>query len=112
VLRQAQHERDMVRPLEIFLGEGASDVVHRGGAKGKAMARLTRSLRFVATGLVSLFLAVQPVAAQSILRDAETEQFLQEISAGMAKSAGLSPARSSWCWSATIRSTPSSPAAR
>jgi predicted Zn-dependent protease len=55
------------------------------------MARLTRSLRFVAAGLVSLLMAVQPVAAQSILRDAETEQFMEEISAGMAKSAGLSP---------------------
>jgi predicted Zn-dependent protease len=55
------------------------------------MARLTHSLRFAVAGLVSLILAVQPVAAQSILRDAETESFMEEISAGMAKSAGLSP---------------------
>jgi predicted Zn-dependent protease len=55
------------------------------------MARLIRSLRIALAGLAVLILAAQPAAAQSILRDAETEQFLQEISAGMAKSAGLAP---------------------
>jgi predicted Zn-dependent protease len=55
------------------------------------MYRLARSLRFALAGLASLVLAVQPVAAQSILRDAETEQFMEQISAGMAKSAGLAP---------------------
>ncbi|WP_293970957.1 M48 family metalloprotease [Sphingomonas sp.] len=55
------------------------------------MVRLAHSLRVVLAGLLGLLLAVEPVAAQSILRDAETEQFLEEISAGMAKSAGLAP---------------------
>ena len=55
------------------------------------MYRVARSLRFALAGLASLILAIQPVAAQSILRDAETEQFLEQISAGMAKSAGLGP---------------------
>ncbi len=41
--------------------------------------------------LLSLLLVYQPVAAQSVLRDAETESFLDDISAPMAKSAGLSP---------------------
>ncbi|PZU10259.1 MAG: peptidase M48 [Sphingomonas sp.] len=58
---------------------------------GRAMVRLAHSLRVVLAGLLGLLLAVEPVAAQSILRDAETEQFLEEISAGMAKSAGLAP---------------------
>ena len=55
------------------------------------MIRPARSLRVLVAGLVCLLLAVQPAAAQSVLRDAETEQFLEDISAGMAKSAGLSP---------------------
>ena len=41
--------------------------------------------------LLSLLLTVEPAAAQSILRDAETEAFLNDISAPLAKSAGLSP---------------------
>ncbi|WP_454598133.1 M48 family metalloprotease [Qipengyuania sp. SM2507] len=36
-------------------------------------------------------LAAQPVAAQSILRDAETEDFLQELSAPLVEAAGLEP---------------------
>jgi predicted Zn-dependent protease len=36
-------------------------------------------------------LAAQPVAAQSILRDAETEAFLDEISAPLVEAAGLEP---------------------
>lgn len=38
-----------------------------------------------------LVLGVQPVAAQSILRDAETEDFLQELSAPLVEAAGLEP---------------------
>ncbi|UAK23978.1 M48 family metalloprotease [Sphingomonas nostoxanthinifaciens] len=41
--------------------------------------------------LVMLLVGARPALAQEVLRDAETEQFLQDISAGMAKSAGLSP---------------------
>jgi predicted Zn-dependent protease len=50
-----------------------------------------RSLRFACVALVSLTFATQPVLAQSVLRDAETEKFFQDITAPMAVSAGLSP---------------------
>jgi predicted Zn-dependent protease len=50
-----------------------------------------RSLRFACVALVSLTFAVQPVLAQSVLRDAETEQFLEDITSPMAVSAGLQP---------------------
>jgi predicted Zn-dependent protease len=43
------------------------------------------------TAFVAVLLAAEPVAAQSVLRDAETEAFLEQISAPLAKSAGLSP---------------------
>jgi predicted Zn-dependent protease len=52
---------------------------------------MNRSLRLACTVLLSALLAVQPVAAQSILRDAETEAFMDEIAAPLAASAGLSP---------------------
>ena len=43
-------------------------------------------------GLIALaVLAAQPAAAQSILRDAETEAFLEEISAPLVEAAGLEP---------------------
>ena len=41
--------------------------------------------------LAAAMLVAQPVAAQSILRDAETEAFLDEISAPLAEAAGLEP---------------------
>ena len=73
VLRQAQHER---------LG----DIVHR---------RLIALGRFLTLLLLSFLVAGRPVLAQDadqqILRDTETEAFLQDIAAPMAKSAGLSP---------------------
>ena len=50
-----------------------------------------RPLLLALAGAASLAMAAAPAAAQSILRDAETEAFLQDISAPMAKSAGLSP---------------------
>lgn len=40
---------------------------------------------------LSMVLMVQPVLAQSILRDAETETYLEKISAPLAEAAGLSP---------------------
>ena len=51
------------------------------------MRLLSRLLAFLALGV----LAAQPVAAQSILRDAETERFLDEISAPLIAAAGLEP---------------------
>ncbi|WP_408014352.1 M48 family metalloprotease [Rhizorhabdus dicambivorans] len=50
-----------------------------------------RLLRGLAVLLLSVSLMAQPVAAQSILRDAETEAFLKEISAPLVAAAGLQP---------------------
>ncbi|KWV94900.1 MULTISPECIES: M48 family metalloprotease [unclassified Erythrobacter] len=51
------------------------------------MRLIARLLAFLAAAM----LAAQPVAAQSILRDAETEAFLDEISAPLIEAAGLEP---------------------
>jgi predicted Zn-dependent protease len=48
-----------------------------------------RSLRFACAAVVSLTLVANPALAQSVLRDAETEQFLQDITSPMAVSSGL-----------------------
>lgn len=65
------------------------------GSRGNVgmMAGRIRKLRFACAALVTLTLVADPVLAQSpaVLRDAETEQFLQDITAPMAVSAGLSP---------------------
>ncbi len=56
---------------------------------------MNRPLRRAASALAAiavLALQVQPVAAQSILRDAETEALLDEISAPLIRAAGLEPA--------------------
>ena len=60
------------------------------GASGRQMTGRIFLLRALAC-LLSFALACPPVAAQSVLRDAETEAFLQDIAAPMAKSAGLAP---------------------
>ncbi|WP_421989323.1 M48 family metalloprotease [Qipengyuania sp.] len=51
------------------------------------MRLIARLLAFLAAAMLS----AQPVAAQSILRDAETEAFLDEISAPLIEAAGLEP---------------------
>ncbi len=51
------------------------------------MRFLARLLALIAAAT----LAAQPVAAQSVLRDAETERFLNEISAPLVEAAGLEP---------------------
>lgn len=48
-------------------------------------------LRSLVGLLLSLALLIQPAYAQQVLRDAETEAFLNEISAPLIKAAGLSP---------------------
>ena len=50
-----------------------------------------RLLRALVVLLLSLALTAQPVAAQAILRDAETEAFLKEIAAPIVAAAGLQP---------------------
>ena len=52
---------------------------------------LRHAMRLIAALLVSLAVLVQPAAAQSVLRDAETEAFLNAIAAPLARSAGLAP---------------------
>jgi predicted Zn-dependent protease len=49
------------------------------------------SLRAVFTFFLAVILCVQPAMAQSLLRDAETEAFFDEISAPLIKAAGLDP---------------------
>ena len=51
------------------------------------MPLISRLLAFFA----ALALAAQPVAAQSVLRDAETEAFLRDISEPLVEAAGLAP---------------------
>jgi predicted Zn-dependent protease len=48
-------------------------------------------LRALIALIAALSITAQPVAAQSILRDAETEAFLKEISAPLVVAAGLQP---------------------
>lgn len=47
--------------------------------------------RFLATATVAILLSAQPAAAQSILRDAETESLFRDMSAPLITAAGLSP---------------------
>lgn len=53
--------------------------------------RFTAPARALLGLLLSLALLIQPANAQQVLRDAETEAFLNEISAPLIKAAGLSP---------------------
>jgi len=53
--------------------------------------RFGRLVRNLIGGLVALSLGAQPVMAQSILRDAETEAFLRDLSAPLVVAAGLQP---------------------
>lgn len=59
---------------------------HRGIALGMA-----RSFRILLALLLGIVLSAQPVAAQSILRDAETEALLNDLARPVVVAAGLSP---------------------
>lgn len=48
-------------------------------------------MQLVAIGLVALLVLVSPARAQTMLRDAETERFLHEISRPIIEAAGLDP---------------------
>ncbi len=52
---------------------------------------MKRILRNVVTALSAIVFAVQPAAAQSILRDAETEALFHDMAAPLVKAAGLDP---------------------
>ena len=53
---------------------------------------LTRWLRLFMLALLMVFAAARPAAAQSILRDAETELLFRDISKPLVQAAGLDPA--------------------
>lgn len=53
--------------------------------------QLTRRLRAAVAIAVAITLSAQPAMAQSILRDAETEAFFDEISEPLIRAAGLDP---------------------
>ncbi len=53
---------------------------------------MSRFLRLALMALLLAFAAVQPVAAQSILRDSETELFFRDLSRPLIEAAGLDPA--------------------
>jgi predicted Zn-dependent protease len=54
-------------------------------------ARLSRLVRLLMVGLVLFFAAARPAAAQSLLRDSETELLFKEISDPLIEAAGLDP---------------------
>ena len=56
------------------------------------MTMMTRLARLLAALALAVLAAAQPAAAQSILRDAETEAVLNEMSRPLVVAAGLSPA--------------------
>ena len=56
------------------------------------MTSMTRLARFLAVLAITTLAVAQPVAAQSILRDAETEAVLSDMSRPLIEAAGLSPA--------------------
>jgi predicted Zn-dependent protease len=55
------------------------------------MRALFRPIAGALAGLAAMALAVQPVAAQSILRDAETEALLHDMAAPLVAASGLDP---------------------
>ncbi len=57
------------------------------------MTRLPmRLIRLVMLGLVLAFATIQPAAAQSLLRDSETELLFRDLSRPLIQAAGLDPA--------------------
>ena len=52
---------------------------------------MARLLQFLALALASLALMSRPAVAQQILRDAETEAFMADMSAPLVKAAGMTP---------------------
>ncbi|MGP1283650.1 MAG: M48 family metalloprotease [Parasphingopyxis sp.] len=61
------------------------------GSRSISAASAKMILRLALVTLLGLVLAVRPVAAQSILRDAETETLLNDMAAPLVEAAGLEP---------------------
>jgi predicted Zn-dependent protease len=64
---------------------------HRVGQRGMTRP-LHRLLRLVMLALTLAFAAIQPVSAQSVLRDSETELLFRDMSKPLVQAAGLDPA--------------------
>ncbi len=62
-----------------------------GLSYGRVAPVLAKALRALLAITLMLGVAVRPAAAQSVLRDAETERLLSDISLPMIKAAGLDP---------------------
>jgi len=91
---------DDVRPAPSVRAGGTPAFQPRFSAalfEDACMMRAKRLFRMTCAALVAIALPAEQACAQgqdrgpAVLRDAETEQFLQDISAGMAQSAGLTP---------------------
>jgi predicted Zn-dependent protease len=54
-------------------------------------ARLSRLVQLLMLGLVLFFAAARPAAAQSLLRDSETELLFKNVSDPLIEAAGLDP---------------------
>ena len=67
------------------------EVFSRAGATGGMASRLFRRLRALLAFVALATLVAQPALAQSILRDAETESYLNDISEGLIRASGLDP---------------------
>ena len=52
---------------------------------------LSRFVRLLMLALVAVFAAAQPAAAQTVLRDSETEALFRDVSAPLVRAAGLDP---------------------
>src|SRR5688572_2721451 len=64
--------------------------MHAMGQDGMSV-RLSRLARFLMLGLALFFASAQPAAAQSILRDSETELLFKDVSTPLIQAAGLDP---------------------
>jgi predicted Zn-dependent protease len=63
---------------------------HAMGSGGMSFS-LPRFMRLLMIALLAVFAAAQPAAAQSLLRDTETEALFKDVSAPLIKAAGLDP---------------------
>lgn len=61
------------------------------GRSAYPLSVIGRALRMIIVALLALSMCAQPLMAQSILRDAETEAYLKEIAAPLIAAAGLQP---------------------
>jgi predicted Zn-dependent protease len=70
---------------------GFHPAFRRSGDKRGMTVRLSRLVQLLMLGLVLFFAAAQPAAAQSLLRDSETELLFKQVSDPLIEAAGLDP---------------------